>query len=128
MTKPLILALVLFTVVGCDAPAKTPDGVPPTAMKSACSHDNADETSEVFLARGPDGKPLRLIVTPTRKLPDAGNLIFDMAGKFLGSETSREFPRDDKALYEQEKQRVAGLMGGAVTANEPAAAACKDHR
>lgn len=123
---------VVLALVGCDASSssgsKLPEGVTAAGLRAACEHEQADAGSKVFLARDAGGKAVRLVVTPTRNIPDAGNMIFDLDGKYLGAETGSEFPREDKALYDREKERVAGLMGGATVANEPAFAGCKDHR
>jgi len=132
--SPVVAAVAaVLTLAGCDASTRSgsntlPEGIGEAGLRAACKHEQADADSAVFLARDAAGKPARLIVTPTRKIPDAGNMIFDLDGKYLGSETGSEFPRADKALYDKEKERVAGLMGGATTTNDPAFAACKDHR
>lgn len=62
-----------------------------------------------------DEAPHRLVVTPTRRIADKGNIVFDMAGERLGEDTGGEFPWDDKQLLEKERARVAALMDGAET-------------
>jgi hypothetical protein len=123
-------SLFLFTACGglaaCGGHAKLPEGVSTSAVSAACHHEQADGESEVFVLRDASGKPLRLEITASRKYPDAANMFFDLDGRYLGNDTSHEFPRDDKALYEKEKARVDGLLGGAVRGNPAAVARCKD--
>ncbi|MFO0618857.1 MAG: hypothetical protein U0414_40085 [Polyangiaceae bacterium] len=131
---PLALALVASTLTfACGRPAPVPSsstaratGVsPPTTSASegeiprallakVCSAEDTDARSEVFVAY--KGKAIhRLVVTPSRNIPDMGNLIFDSDGVLLGHDTGMEFPREEKALYAEERARVGALMDGAAT-------------
>jgi predicted small lipoprotein YifL len=122
----LLLASVLVSLAACGSHAKLPDGVPLSAVQSACKQQQADGTSEVFLMRDAGGKPARLELTPSRTIADAGNMIFDMEGHYLGAEAGSEFPRENKELLAKEQARVAALLGGAVRSNTPPIARCKD--
>ncbi len=87
--------------------------VPPQLLEEVCHAEHADESSTVFSAVDSSGDVKRLVVTPSRKIADMGNLVFDMSGAFLGHDTGSEVPWDDRAFVEKEHARVAALMGGA---------------
>jgi hypothetical protein len=87
--------------------------VTPALLDKVCHAKHADESSTVFSAVGPAGDVQRLVVTPSRKIADMGNLVFDMSGSLLGHDTGSEVPWDDRAFMEREHARVAALMGGA---------------
>jgi hypothetical protein len=87
--------------------------VTPALLDRVCHAEHSDESSTVFSAVGPGGGVERLVVTPSRKIADMGNLVFDMSGVFLGHDTGSEVPWDDRAFMDREHARVAALMGGA---------------
>lgn len=103
--------------------ASKPEGqLPASLVAKVCGAEDTDERSEVFVAYKNDA-PHRLVVTPTRNIPDMGNIVFDMDGKRLGEDTGSEFPWENKELMEKEHARVAALMDGAVTGQK--AIACR---
>lgn len=96
------------------APGGSDGAISASLLAKVCSAEYTDESSEVFVAYK-DEAPHRLVVTPTRRIADKGNIVFDMAGERLGEDTGGEFPWDDKQLLEKERARVAALMDGAET-------------
>lgn len=100
--------------------AKSEAAIPSSLVAKVCSAEDTDEKSEVFVAYK-SGAPHRLVVTPTRNIPDMGNIVFDMDGKRLGEDTGSEFPWENKELMEKEHARVAALMDGAETGPKPIA-------
>ncbi|MFO0612624.1 MAG: hypothetical protein U0414_08560 [Polyangiaceae bacterium] len=73
--------------------------------------DETDATSAVYVAY--KGRvPHRLVVTPSENMADAGPVIFDVDGNFLGAEHGGDMELE---LVQQEERRVATLMDGAFT-------------
>lgn len=107
-------------------PAKAADGPIRDELRAKiCAAEHVDETSEIFVARNKAGVVERVVVTPSRRIADMGNLVFDMDGTLLGHDTGSEFPRDDEALMAKERQRVAALMSGSMVANGEKPLSCK---
>jgi hypothetical protein len=94
-------------------------------LEKVCHGEHADSSSMVYRAVGATGSVERLVVTPSKKIADMGNLIFDMEGRFLGNDTGSEVPWDDSAFMEREHERVGKLLGGAQIPNEAEAIHCK---
>lgn len=134
LARPLVLVLVSFAVVlacssspssegtgkGGDATKTEPASEGPLTSEvraKVCAAEHVDETSKIFLARNKAGVAERIVVTPSRRIADMGNLVFDMKGELLGHETGSEFPWDDQALAGEERARVAKLMSGAMVGN-----------
>lgn len=132
------LLLPVFLVAACTTsgsepttPANEPTPAPESGPVSealrakVCATEETDETSKIFVARNEDGVVTRLIVTPKEFLADAGNSIFDMDGKRLGSDTGGEVPWDDEEFMAKERARVAALMGGATVTEGQTPLPCK---
>lgn len=137
MRSVMVVSLAFATMLGCGgAPASPapPPTVSPTAAPSAevlravCHAEHVDETSEVFVAIDGEHAPARIIVTPTRRIADMGNLIFDLAGTLLGEDTGGEVPWNDAAFMATEHARVAALMGGAAIPAGAAPVSCASLR
>jgi len=77
-----------------------------------------DETSQVFIARDGSGVAHRIVVTPSSRIADMGNLIFDVEGNYLGDDTGSEVPWDDEDFMAGERARVAALMDGSSVQGE----------
>jgi hypothetical protein len=107
-------------LVSCTSgPGMTPDasssaGVPSSEVRAKiCAFENIDGSSEIYVALDKNGSPARLVVTPSRRIADHGNRVFDLSGNHLGDMTGGEFPWDDEALMTKERARVAAIMGDA---------------
>lgn len=118
------MSLLLLLCAACSRPAPSaPQGPSPVSSARAaaaideavfdkiCHAEHVDSSSTVFQAFGPGGDVRRLVVTPSRKIADMGNLVFDTKGDFLGTDTGSEVPWEDKDFMEKEHRRVAALMG-----------------
>jgi len=79
----------------------------------ACSAEDVDETSEIYLAFDASGALHRVVVTPSHDIADMGELVLDTNGALLGHTTGGEFPWDDEEVMKEENARVATLMDGA---------------
>lgn len=97
--------------------------IPASTLEKICKAEDVDGSSKIFIAFA-EGKPTRLNVTPSRRIADMGNLVFDLDGNKLGETTGGEFPWDDKALLEKENARVATLMAGASVPKDQKPLAC----
>lgn len=139
--RPRVLVLVPFAVVLACSSSPSPEGTgkggdatkaepasegPLTSEVRAkvCTAEHVDETSKIFLARNKAGVAVRIVVTPSRRIADMGNLVFDMKGERLGHQTGSEFPWDDQALAGEERARIAKLMGGAIVPNGETPLSC----
>lgn len=101
-------------------------GVPSDALlEKVCHAEHTDASSKVFAALDPKGEPRRLVVTPTRKIADMGNLIFDMEGSLLGHGTGSEVSWDDKVAMAEERARVDALMAGAAIPDGATSVDCR---
>lgn len=108
-------------------PEPASDGpLAPGVRAKVCAAEHVDETSKIFLARNKAGVAERIIVTPSRRIADMGNLVFDMKGELLGYETGSEFPWDDEARRNAERARVAKLLGGAMVGSGEAPLSCAE--
>jgi hypothetical protein len=107
-------------------PAKPASDGPltPELRAKVCAAEHVDETSQIFLARNKAGVAERIVLTPSRTIADMGNLVFDMNGELLGHDTGSEFPWDDEARRNEERARVAKLMGGAMVASNATPRSC----
>ena len=106
-------------------PEPASDGpLAPEVRAKVCAAEHVDETSKIFLARNKAGVAERIVVTPSRRIADMGNLVFDMKGELLGHETGSEFPWDDEARRNAERARIAKLMSGAMVANGEVPLSC----
>lgn len=131
MKNPLHIALVALAsvcITACAGASRGPgapsDGPSEATIAAICATKHVDESSKIFPARNAAGKITRHSVTPSRKMADMGNLIFDADGKLLGHETGSEFPWDDKARTEEERARVNALFGGASVAQGETPSSC----
>lgn len=122
--KPLLASLMLVLGSAACSTGGAPPSVPertgerpeePSAEVVAlvCRTEHTDASSKVFVAVDSTGRAARLKVTPSRRIADMGNLVFDREGVLLGHDTGGEFPWDDKDAMAKERERVEGLMGGA---------------
>ena len=120
----------LFAVACATAPAPAPAASGSAAVDAAaplaaiCRTEHVDGSSKIYVARDPSGKITRYSVTPSKRMADMGNLIFDAQGNLLGHDTGGEFPWDDKAARAKEDARVAALFGGAVIAKGDKTLSC----
>jgi hypothetical protein len=109
-------AVATAPATGYRAPT-TPPALPPQPgaelIARACHTEHADPSSVVYVALDTAGRPARLVVTPSRTIADMGNLIVDLDGELLGTDTGGEFPWDDADAVARERARVATLMNGA---------------
>jgi hypothetical protein len=125
--------LLLAAALACSPGTSNGDGkkgsgdapISAELIEKVCSANYVDGSSKIFVARDASGEVKRLIVTPTNKIADMGNLIFDMEGKHLGNQTGGEFPWEDEALMAKERQRVAALMDGAEESERDDPIQCK---
>jgi hypothetical protein len=125
---PLFFALILSACKPSPGPGpaeptspasgSTTGEVTADALARICAAEHVDATSEVFRATK-GGQLHRIVVTPTRKIADMGNLIFDTEGELLGEDTGGEVPWDDEAFMTKERARVAALMDGAEVEQKP---------
>ena len=130
-TRILVTVLLAASLMACGGSSKpaappTPPASPTIAaavLDAVCHADHVDSTSTIYIAATPDGQAHRLVVTPSRQIADMGNLIFSMDGTFLGHATGGEGPQDMEFMA-QESARVAGLMDGAVVANDQTPQPC----
>ncbi len=107
------------------ASASASADVAPALLEKVCQAKHADSSSTVYRAFGATGEVERLVVTPSRKIADMGNLIFDMDGSFLGHDTGGEVPWGDRAFMAGERERVGKLMKGAQVPDESKPIPCK---
>ncbi len=93
-------------------------------LTAVCHAEHVDSSSTIFVAATPDGHAHRLVVTPSRRIADMGNLIFAIDGTFLGHDTGGEVPWDDQAFMTEERARVAALMDGATVPGDQTPQPC----
>ena len=132
-SKRLVLAPFLLSACSHEPPtappgppsAKSGAAISPSLLERICQTEHTDGSSTVFSALGPEGDVRRLVVTPSRRIADMGNLVFDMDGHLLGHDTGSEVPWDDRAFMEKERERVSALMGGAQIPNGREPARCE---
>ena len=93
-------------------------------LEKICKTPHVDGSSKIFLAKA-GGTLKRIEVTPSRRIADHGNLVFDLEGNYLGDTTGGEFPWDDKALMATENARVAALFDGAKVEGDETSLRCK---
>ncbi len=98
--------------------------IEPAVLAAVCHAEHVDSSSTIFVAATPDGHAHRLVVTPSRRIADMGNLIFAIDGTFLGHDTGGEVPWDDQAFMTQERARVAALMDGATVPGDQTPQPC----
>lgn len=122
-------ALVSLCLFACATPgplASATTGAPEARpnLTAICRAERVDATSMIFPARDPSGKITRYSVTPSRRIADMGNLIFDAGGTLLGHGTGGEFPWDKPGARAAEEARVAALFAGAAVAKGEAPLRC----
>lgn len=123
------LFLLACATTPSPAPAASTSAATATAVAAPpfaaiCGARHVDASSKIFPARDPSGKVTRYAVTPSKRIADLGNLIFDESGKLLGNDTGGEFPWDNKQAAETERARVAALFAGAAVAKDETALSC----
>ncbi len=118
MTRVTLVALA-FSLSACaaspppPAPAKS-TAIAPATLDKVCHAEHVDATSQLFVAVDGSGNPVRIEATPTTRIADMGNQIFDLDGTYLGAGTGSEFPWGDAAAKKTEDARVAALMNGSA--------------
>lgn len=118
-TSPVATTIATSPAITTDTPssgttAKASSAVVPAdVLAKVCSDKDTDAASQIFVAYKGDTLH-RLVVTPTRDIPDMGNLVFDASGNRLGEEVGSEFPWENKELAAEEHARMTALMDGAI--------------
>ncbi len=117
----LPFGLVCTVMLGCSAPGDAPGQatakVPEALLAKICKADYVDATSSIRLGRDSGGVVKRLVVSPTRKIADMGEMVFDMDGVKLGVKTGGEMRYDDPAELAKERARIEALLAGAEVDN-----------
>lgn len=140
-SRSLLTALSLCALVGaCTSQDKLPvqssvpapekaavDTLSAAALQKICTTHHVDASSRIFAAKK-DGVVLRFSVTPSSRMADMGNLVFDAEGNYLGNDMGGELPWDDKAFMAAETERVRKLMAGAEIEANATPTACPDPR
>ena len=127
MARLLATVVALVTLAACHGKAPSATAarpaepgsttLDPAVLHAICTAEHVDASSTVFVAFAADGRAHRLVVTPSRRIADLGNLIFAVDGTLLGEDTGGEVPWDDQAFMATERARVAALMDGAAIPN-----------
>lgn len=105
------------------SPARVDAPPSSTVMQKICQTRYVDESSHIFPAKK-NGAVTRWSVTPSNRMADMGNLIFDADGNHLGNDMGGELPWEDKAFMAKERERVAKLMDGAEVERDAAKFSC----